>query len=120
MVRARRGLAGRSSKAKLAEACSIEVHLSVKVERTYSKMSPSRGVQALLSLVLFLSVQVLALQANLAGVVDWHKPLIGTPLLDPSPPSFIDTPQGKRVVAITRSNVLVCLSAESGEIGVSA
>lgn len=78
-------------------------------------MSPSRGYTVVAALLLLLS-QVYALQANLAGIVDWHQTLIGTPLLVPSPPSFVDTPRGKRIVAITKSNVLAALDADSGSI----
>lgn len=61
----------------------------------------------LLAVVLALFSSVLALQAELAGVVDWHTELIGEPLVDPSPPSFVnlaDDPQA--VVAITERNIL--------------
>lgn len=80
-------------------------------------MLVSRRIQIILGVILFAITQVLALQAKLAGVVDWHRTLIGVPLFEPTPPSFVDTPAGKRVVAITRSNVLACLNATSGGIG---
>ena len=68
-------------------------------------------------LVLLLAVLpvVLALQANLAGLVDWHKPLLGQPLLEPSPPSIVETSAGRRILAITQKNVFGCLD-EAGEV----
>lgn len=62
------------------------------------------------------SLQVLAIQANLAGIVDWHKPLIGVPLLDPTPPSLLETSSGRRIISITKSNVVAVLNATDGEI----
>lgn len=73
---------------------------------------------ALLGLVC-LVMPVFAIQSNLAGIVDWHKPLIGQPLLEPTPPSVIDTASGRKVVSITKSNVVAVLNAESGDIGLS-
>jgi hypothetical protein len=58
----------------------------------------------------------LSLQESLVGVADWHKALIGRPLLDPSPPSFVDTPRGRRIVALTEKNVFACLDAGDGLI----
>lgn len=69
----------------------------------------------LLSLLLLLPL-ALSLQANLAGVVDWHKPLLGEPLLEPTPPSLVETSRGRRAVAITKRNVFGVLN-ETGEIG---
>ena len=60
-----------------------------------------------------------AIQADLAGVVDWHKELIGEPLLEPTPPKFVDTSAGRRVIALTRSNVLAALDADTGDVGKS-
>jgi hypothetical protein len=68
-------------------------------------------------LALCLAPLAWAIQADLAGVVDWHKPLIGEPLLDPAPPRFVDTQAGRRVVALTKSNVLAALNAADGSIG---
>lgn len=68
-------------------------------------------------LALCLAPLAWAIQADLAGVVDWHKPLIGEPLLDPAPPRFVDTQAGRRVVALTMSNVLAALDAADGSIG---
>lgn len=59
----------------------------------------------------------MAIQANLAGIVDWHKPLIGEPVLEPTPPSFVELSTGKRVIAVTKSNVLAGLDAKTGDIG---
>ena len=53
-----------------------------------------------------------ALQENLAGIVDWHKPLIGRPLLVPTPPRLISD----RVVAITDSNVFAALDSKTGDV----
>jgi len=64
--------------------------------------------------LLFLA-PVLALQANLAGIVDWHKPLIGAPLLIPSPPLHVEN----KVVLVTKKNVLASLDASSGDIGMT-
>lgn len=58
---------------------------------------------------------IAALQANLAGVVDWHKPLLGQPLLEPSPPSIVETKAGRRILAITQKNVIGALD-EGGEV----
>lgn len=82
-------------------------------------MSPSRGSQVLWTLIaaLFLLPFTFALQANLAGVVDWHKQLIGEPLLEPTPPRFVESSVGQRVVTITKSNVLAVLDAETGDVG---
>lgn len=73
----------------------------------------------LYTLLGFLAILIpaLAIQADLAGVVDWHKPLIGLPVLEPTPPSLVDTAAGRRVVGITKSNVLAVLNAETGDIG---
>lgn len=60
-------------------------------------------------LLAFLPV-ILALQSNLAGLVDWHKPLLGQPLLEPSPPSIVETKAGRRVLAITDKNVFGALN----------
>ena len=60
-----------------------------------------------------------AIQADLAGVVDWHKELIGEPLLEPTPPKFVDTSAGRRVIALTKSNVLAALDADTGDVGKS-
>jgi hypothetical protein len=85
-------------------------------------MSPSRGslrlipTLAFLSLIFLLVAPALALQANLAGIVDWHKPLIGVPLLEPTPPSIIDTASGRGVVSITRKNVLAVLDLQNGDV----
>lgn len=65
----------------------------------------------LLSFTSFVPI-ISALQANLAGVVDWHKPLIGSPLLEPTPPSFA----GNQIIAITKKNILAVLDAESGNV----
>jgi hypothetical protein len=100
-----------------------KIHLSkaVNFKLLYKvQMVSMASARLVLGLVLVAVTQVLALQANLAGVVDWHKSLIGVPLLEPSPPSFVDSPIGKRIVAITQSNVLACLNAASGDIGMLA
>jgi hypothetical protein len=58
---------------------------------------------------------ILALQANLAGLVDWHKPLLGHPLLEPSPPSIVETKAGRRILALTQKNILGALD-DKGEV----
>lgn len=65
--------------------------------------------------ILALLPTILALQANLAGLVDWHKPLLGQPLLEPSPPSIVETRAGRRILAITQKNVFGALN-EDGEV----
>lgn len=65
--------------------------------------------------ILALLPAILALQANLAGLVDWHKPLLGHPLLEPSPPSIVETQAGRRILAITQKNVFGALD-EAGEV----
>lgn len=61
----------------------------------------------LLVAALALLLSVLGLQAELAGVVDWHTELIGQPLIAPSPPSFIDLPDDPHAaLVITEKNVL--------------
>lgn len=65
--------------------------------------------------ILALLPVITALQANLAGLVDWHKPLLGQPLLEPSPPSIVETKAGRRILAITNKNVFGALD-ESGEV----
>ncbi|KAL7412117.1 hypothetical protein BDY24DRAFT_393298 [Mrakia frigida] len=63
-----------------------------------------------------------ALQANLAGVIDWHQPKIGIPLLHSSvtAPSFVPLPSIKgdssSIVTITKSNVFASLNSTSGDI----
>ena len=79
------------------------------------KMLPRRSVRSAILAVCLLPL-TWAIQADLAGVVDWHKELIGEPLLVPAPPRFVDTTAGRRVVALTKSNVLAALDAESGAV----
>jgi hypothetical protein len=70
--------------------------------------SHSGTMRPYLLLLAFLPA-ILALQANLAGLVDWHKPLLGQPLLEPSPPSIVETSAGRRILAITQKNLLGAL-----------
>ncbi|KAK4687456.1 ER membrane protein complex subunit 1, partial [Tremellales sp. Uapishka_1] len=83
-------------------------------------MIPStRGLYlTVLLLLAFCLSPVLALQANLAGVVDWHKPLVGIPILAPTPPRWVETGGQERIVGITEKNVLAVLDAETGDIAV--
>jgi hypothetical protein len=76
-------------------------------------------MKVLYSLLGFLALLLpaLAIQADLAGTVDWHKPLIGLPVLAPTPPSLVETAAGRRAVGITKSNVLAVLNADTGDIG---
>lgn len=69
----------------------------------------------LYTLLLAFLPAILALQANLAGLVDWHKPLLGQPLLEPSSPSIVETGAGRRILAITQRNVLGALD-DKGEV----
>ncbi|WWC58978.1 uncharacterized protein I303_101524 [Kwoniella dejecticola CBS 10117] len=55
----------------------------------------------------------LALQVDLAGIVDWHLPLIGEPLLEPTPPLYVGS---DRIVGLTKRNVLVVLNANNGDV----
>jgi hypothetical protein len=80
------------------------------------RISTHTPIIALLGFLTFLST-ALAIQANLAGIVDWHKPLIGLPVLDPTPPSLVESSAGRRVVAITKSNVIAVLNADDGVVG---
>lgn len=72
----------------------------------------------LLALVLGLFSSAWALQANLAGVVDWHTQQVGQPILGASPPAFVDTSSGKRLLlTITHSNVFAALDGPNiGEL----
>ncbi|WVF70429.1 hypothetical protein IAT40_005219 [Kwoniella sp. CBS 6097] len=74
-------------------------------------------------LALFSSlVSVSALQADLAGIVDWHKPLIGTPLLEPTPPVIVRIASepgygyASGVLTLTKKNVLALLDIADGKI----
>jgi hypothetical protein len=64
-----------------------------------------------------------ALEAKLAGVVDWHQPRVGIPLVHrlEAAPSFVALPSSSSnsstsVVTITKSNVLASLDPSTGEI----
>lgn len=79
------------------------------------------------AIVLWLSqlYQATAIQKSLAGVVDWHTPLIGVPRADLSP-SFQRIPavNGSGVdqdvlVTVTDHNVLAMLSSVDGNISKS-
>lgn len=90
-------------------------------------MRTSSGLRGIRSSLFFLSTlcllivclpTALGLQQELAGIVDWHKPLIGEPLLEPTPPLFVEGKgiDGGRVVQLTKKNLLAVLNAENGEI----
>ncbi|WVQ68755.1 uncharacterized protein L199_006964 [Kwoniella botswanensis] len=71
------------------------------------------------TLFLFLSTlftTIFALQADLAGIVDWHRPLIGEYILEPTPPIFVEHKDTSRVVGLTKKNVLAVLDVENGDI----
>jgi hypothetical protein len=79
---------------------------------------------ALFTIVIWLSqlYQATAIQKSLAGVVDWHKALIGVPRLDLEP-SFQRIPalNGSDVlqdvvVTVTDHNVLAVLDPADGNI----
>ncbi|WVW78933.1 hypothetical protein I302_100896 [Kwoniella bestiolae CBS 10118] len=74
-----------------------------------------RGLSLILLAFSLLST-TLALQADLAGIVDWHKPLIGEYLLEPTPPLFVNHKNASRVVGLTKKNVLAVLDVENGDI----
>ncbi|WVN88836.1 uncharacterized protein L203_104050 [Cryptococcus depauperatus CBS 7841] len=59
---------------------------------------------------------VFALQKELAGIVDWHKPLVGEPILEPTPPLFVEDSGRRRLVQITKKNILAVLNADTGEL----
>lgn len=68
----------------------------------------------LLALLALLSV-VSALQENLAGIVDWHRALIGKPLAS-APPQFVDIDGHRAVVAVTDKKVLAVLDENTGDV----
>lgn len=80
---------------------------------------------ALFTAIIWLSqlYQATAIQKSLAGVVDWHKALIGVPRLDLEP-SFqripalngLDAVQDV-VVTVTDHNILAVLDPADGNIG---
>jgi len=66
---------------------------------------------------------VSAVPEGLAGVIDWHQPKIGIPLLHSSAtaPTFVSLPSAGgvdsiSVVTITQSNVIASLNSSSGNI----
>lgn len=104
-------------------------HLSSSRPPYESKMRISSRLRGIRFSLFFLSTvclliaylpTALGLQQELAGIVDWHKPLIGEPLLEPTPPLFVEGKEidGGRVVQLTKKNLLAVLNAENGEIGV--
>lgn len=80
-------------------------------------MMPSRGrfIACIIASLAFILPSA-ALQANLAGLVDWHKPLIGRPLSSPTPPSFVDASSGPRILTLTERNVFAALHVCNGSI----
>jgi hypothetical protein len=56
-----------------------------------------------------------ALQANLAGVVDWHKQQVGQPLLVPTPPRVLAN--STALLAVTKKNVLARIDSLTGATG---
>ena len=61
-----------------------------------------------------------AIQANVAGIVDWHQPQLGVSILTPTPPQIVKVPGDDKkglVVSITHSNVLGAVDEDSGKIG---
>ena len=77
---------------------------------------PPCGIAAFIFLLVGLATSTLALQANLAGVIDWHVPLIGKPLLKPTPPNLVETALGNRGVLITEKNVLAVLDQQGSVV----
>ncbi|WWD21911.1 hypothetical protein CI109_106399 [Kwoniella shandongensis] len=76
-----------------------------------------------LFLLAFFTTLTSALYAEHAGIVDWHKPLIGEWVLEPTPPLFLNRTTtstlvagGERVVGVTKRNLLVVLDGESGDL----
>ncbi|OCF34020.1 hypothetical protein I316_04366 [Kwoniella heveanensis BCC8398] len=91
--------------------------------RLYSPSSGFGLIFALLIGLLSVSVSVSALQADLAGIVDWHKPLIGAPLLQPTPPVIVQTApsngdvnSSSGILTLTRKNVVALLDLADGGI----
>jgi hypothetical protein len=75
-----------------------------------------------------LALGALAVQSNLAGVIDWHKALVGIPLSDTgrtTSPTFhnfklANGTDRSSIVLLTESNVVASLSGEDGSIGTLA
>lgn len=81
-----------------------------------------------LALLSQIALGALAVQENLAGVLDWHKAHVGTALPASLPlrsgPSLetFKLPDGAErtsIVTLTRSNVAASLSVDDGSIGAS-
>jgi hypothetical protein len=80
-----------------------------------------------LALLSQVALGALAVQENLAGVLDWHKAHVGTPLpaqlaLQSTAFETFKLPNGierTSIVTLTRSNVAASLSTEDGSIGLS-
>jgi ER membrane protein complex subunit 1 len=62
-----------------------------------------------------------ALTKEEAGVVDWHRALIGVPLTHwaHTAPSFHHVDSGSVILAATGSNVLAALNPLNGSLGLS-
>ncbi|KAL1408482.1 hypothetical protein Q8F55_005294 [Vanrija albida] len=69
-----------------------------------------------LSALLALVSLVAGLQADLAGVVDWHRAQIGQPLLAPTPPTIARTNIGDLWLAVTEANVLAAVDASGAVV----
>ncbi|WWC67488.1 uncharacterized protein I206_101396 [Kwoniella pini CBS 10737] len=76
-------------------------------------MKVSSWLFSLFLLCIGLLSPTLALQADLAGIVDWYLPLIGEPLLEPTPPLFVES---NRIISLTKRNILAVLNSENGDI----
>ena len=77
-------------------------------------MSPSRGLLRCFAALCLLHCTI-ALQAHLAGLADWHIPLIGSPHLSPTPPTLFQTSNRTGLLlTITQKNVLALLRARDG------
>lgn len=76
---------------------------------------------ALLASVCTLTLSgVSAIQENVAGVVDWHRPQLGVSILTPTPPQIVKVPGDDKkglVLSITHSNVLGAVDEDTGDIG---
>jgi len=72
----------------------------------------------LLLSLLSLCIGTRALYESDVGVVDWHKELIGVPLVGPTSisPSFHRADQKTIILAATTSNVLASLEPEDGSV----
>ncbi|KAL7421303.1 hypothetical protein Q5752_004188 [Cryptotrichosporon argae] len=85
--------------------------------RPQASCLPLALLPLLVALLALLAAPAAALQQAHAGIVDWHKPLLGAPLLEPTPPQWVGTADGGVFVGITKRN-LVAAWDERGDFDV--